>query len=105
MTRITVCACHFAPFGVEMPRAVNCAAICRADMPVLFQFCEQGCKLACSLDCPRTVRRCQSVGGIATEPEPSKGRLKRLYRQAELLLPRERELKIFNRDDRHDEKN
>jgi hypothetical protein len=31
--RRTVCACHFAPLGVGMPRAVSCAAICRADKP------------------------------------------------------------------------
>jgi len=44
MTRITVCACHFAPFGVEMPRAVNCAAICRADKPVLFNSARTGAR-------------------------------------------------------------
>jgi hypothetical protein len=34
--RMMVCACHRAPVGVGIPRAVNCAAICRADKPELF---------------------------------------------------------------------
>jgi hypothetical protein len=41
-TRITVWACHRAPVGVRMPRAVSSDAICRTDRPALFSSASSG---------------------------------------------------------------
>ena len=40
--RMTVWACHRAPVGVGMSRAVNCTAICRADKPPRFNSASRG---------------------------------------------------------------
>jgi hypothetical protein len=69
--RITVWACHRAPVGVGMPRAISSVAICRADMPAAFSSASTGASCRAL-----SIASARWAGASRSEPlvDPLRGR-------------------------------